>query len=54
VEREIEDIEALVDEAGGRAYLYGVSSGASLALLAAEKLGPKKVIKLTLYEPPYG
>src|SRR3989337_313554 len=34
VEKEIEDIEALVDEVGGRAYLYGSSSGASLALLA--------------------
>jgi pimeloyl-ACP methyl ester carboxylesterase len=54
VEKEIEDIEALIDVAGGRAFLYGVSSGASLALLAAEKLGPGKVIKLALYEPPYG
>jgi pimeloyl-ACP methyl ester carboxylesterase len=54
VEKEIEDIEALIDEAGGSAYLYGVSSGASLALLAAKKLGPEKVIKLALYEPPYG
>jgi pimeloyl-ACP methyl ester carboxylesterase len=54
VEREIEDIEALIHEAGGRAFLYGASSGASLALLAAEKLGPEKVIKLALYEPPYG
>lgn len=33
VEREIEDIEALIDKAGGRAYLYGSSSGASLATL---------------------
>ena len=53
-EREIDDIEALVQEAGGNVYLYGVSSGAALALLAAEKLGPEKVIKLALYEPPYG
>jgi pimeloyl-ACP methyl ester carboxylesterase len=53
VEKEIEDIEALIDEAGGKVYLYGTSSGASLALLAAEKLGPGKVIKLALYEPPY-
>jgi pimeloyl-ACP methyl ester carboxylesterase len=51
---EIEDIEALVDEAGGRSFLFGASSGASLALLAAEKLGPGKVMKLSLYEPPYG
>ena len=31
VEREVEDIAALIDEAGGSAYLYGVSSGAALA-----------------------
>ncbi|HEY5823202.1 MAG TPA: alpha/beta hydrolase [Cyclobacteriaceae bacterium] len=53
VEREIEDIEALVDETGGSAYLYGASSGAALSLLAAEKLGHEKVKKLAIYEPPY-
>ncbi len=52
VEREIEDIEALIDEAGGSAYVYGISSGACLALEAAIKLGPK-VRKLALFEPPY-
>lgn len=52
-EREIEDLQTLVREAGDRVYLYGSSSGASLALLTAEKLGPEKVIKLALYEPPY-
>src|SRR5687767_1165324 len=35
VEREIEDIEVLIKDAGGSANLYGVSSGAALALLAA-------------------
>jgi pimeloyl-ACP methyl ester carboxylesterase len=54
VVKEIEDIDALVDEAGGSVYLFGSSSGAALALLAAEKLGPKKVTKLALYEPPFG
>ena len=54
VEREIEDIQALVRHAGGSAYLYGVSSGAALALQAAAKLGPAEVPKLALYEPPYG
>ncbi len=54
VEREIEDIEALVIDAGGSAYLYGPSSGAALSLLAAEKLGPEKIKKLALFEPPYG
>ncbi|MBC7851136.1 MAG: alpha/beta hydrolase [Chitinophagaceae bacterium] len=52
-EREIEDIEVLLNEVGGRAYLYGCSSGAALALLAAEKFGPENILKLALYEPPY-
>jgi pimeloyl-ACP methyl ester carboxylesterase len=52
VQREIEDIEALIDEGGGSAYLYGISSGAALAFEAALALG-KKVKKLALYEPPY-
>ena len=53
-EKEIEDIEALIDEVGGSSYLFGVSSGAALALMAANKLGPEKVLKLALYEPPLG
>jgi pimeloyl-ACP methyl ester carboxylesterase len=52
VEREIEDIETLIDEAGGTAYLYGHSSGASLALEATLRLG-NKVRKLAMYEAPY-
>jgi len=52
VEREIEDIEALIDALGGEAYLYGLSSGAILALDAAAKL-PTKVKKLAMYEPPF-
>lgn len=52
IDREIEDIEAVIDAAGGSAYLYGISSGAALALHAAAALGPK-VKKLALYEPPY-
>jgi pimeloyl-ACP methyl ester carboxylesterase len=51
IEREIEDIEALIDEAGGSAYVYGISSGAALALRAARQL-PHKMVKLALYEPP--
>ena len=35
IEREIEDIAAVIDAAGGSAFLYGSSSGASLALEAA-------------------
>lgn len=52
VDREIEDIEALIDSIGGVACLYGVSSGACLSLEATIKLG-NKVKKLALYEPPY-
>ncbi len=52
VEREIEDIEALIDAAGGEAYVYGHSSGAALALLAAAKPG-SRVKQLALYDVPY-
>jgi pimeloyl-ACP methyl ester carboxylesterase len=52
VECEIEDIEALIDHAGGSAFLFGISSGAALALEAAIKLG-NKIEKLAMYEPPY-
>jgi pimeloyl-ACP methyl ester carboxylesterase len=52
LEREIEDIEALIDDAGGSAFLYGISSGAALAMEAAIKLG-NKVKKLAMYEAPY-
>ena len=52
VEREVEDIEALVDNAGGSAFVFGSSSGAVLALEAASKL-PAKVKKQVLYEPPF-
>jgi pimeloyl-ACP methyl ester carboxylesterase len=52
VDREIDDIEALIDHAGGSAFLYGHSSGGPLAMQAAIRLGPK-VGKLAMYEPPY-
>ncbi|NIJ52995.1 alpha/beta fold hydrolase [Dyadobacter arcticus] len=52
VEREVEDIEALIDEAGGSANVYGISSGACLALEATAALGDK-VKNLAVYEPPY-
>ncbi|GAA5652257.1 alpha/beta fold hydrolase [Geodermatophilus obscurus] len=35
VDREIEDIAALIDAVGGRVHLYGHSSGAALVLRAA-------------------
>ncbi len=52
VEREVEDIDAVIEAAGGTASLYGISSGAILAVEAASKL-PSKVTKLALYEPPF-
>ena len=50
--REIEDIEAVIDEQGGSASLCGISSGAALAMEAAIAL-PNKVKKLAMYEVPY-
>lgn len=52
VEREIEDIAAMIDDAGGTAYLYGHSSGAVLTLEAALRLG-NKVQKVVLYDASY-
>ena len=52
VVREVEDIEALIDEAGGEAFVFGTSSGGALALEAAMRLG-SKIKKLAMYEPPY-
>ena len=52
VDREIEDIEGLIDRAGGSAFLYGHSSGATLAMRAAVRLG-RRVSKIALYEAPH-
>lgn len=52
VQREIEDLAALITEAGGSAAVYGHSSGAGLALEAAAAGLP--ITKLVLHEPPYG
>jgi pimeloyl-ACP methyl ester carboxylesterase len=51
IEREIEDIEAVLGEAGGAANLFGSSSGAVLAMLATASGLP--VTKLALWEPPF-
>jgi pimeloyl-ACP methyl ester carboxylesterase len=50
VEREVEDVDALLTEAGGTASVWGTSSGAVLALEAANRL--KGIKKLALYEAP--
>jgi len=52
VQREIEDLEAVIDAGGSQAYVYGISSGAGLALETACAV-PAKVSKLALYEPPF-
>jgi pimeloyl-ACP methyl ester carboxylesterase len=51
VEREVEDIAALLSQAGGSAFLWGMSSGAVLALEAASRLSGIK--RLALYEAPF-
>ncbi len=53
-DHEIEDLGALIEQAGSKAYVHGASSGAELALQGAAKLGPAKVPRLAIYEPPYG
>lgn len=50
-EREVEDIAALIDQAGGSAFLLGLSSGGALALEAAASRLP--LGKVAAYEPPY-
>ena len=51
VEREVEDLDALIGEAGGSAFVFGVSSGAALALEAAAN--GLAVDGLALWEPPF-
>jgi pimeloyl-ACP methyl ester carboxylesterase len=51
IEREVEDVAALVAAAGGRPAVYGISSGAALALEAAARGVP--MTRLALYEAPY-
>ena len=52
VEREIEDLAAVIAAVGGEASVYGHSSGAGLALEAAAAGAP--ITRLLLHEPPYG
>ncbi|OAS15677.1 alpha/beta fold hydrolase [Paenibacillus oryzisoli] len=49
--REFEDLEAMIEEAGGSAYVWGLSSGAVLALQAAAR--GANITKLALHEPPF-
>ncbi|GAA0356680.1 alpha/beta fold hydrolase [Bacillus horti] len=51
INREVEDLKALIEVAGGQAYVYGLSSGAVLALQAAAN--GASIEKLVLHEPPF-
>lgn len=53
VEKEIQDLQSLIDHFGGKAFLYGHSAGAALALFTAAEF-PDKVLKVAAYEPPLG
>ncbi|MDP3890892.1 alpha/beta fold hydrolase [Nocardioides sp.] len=50
-EREVEDLNAVIDAAGGRAHVFGASSGAVLALEAARAGAP--IDRLAVYEAPF-
>ncbi|MCU0464002.1 MAG: alpha/beta hydrolase [Anaerolineae bacterium] len=52
VQREVEDLAAVIEAVGGSAFVYAVSSGAALALEAALQI-PSMIRKLALYEAPY-
>ncbi|MBA3426162.1 MAG: alpha/beta fold hydrolase [Rubrobacteraceae bacterium] len=51
VEREVEDIQALIEVVGGSAHVFGISSGAALALETANR--GLSIEKLALYEAPF-
>ena len=52
VEREVEDLDALITMAGGSSFVFGHSSGAVLAMDAAATLG-SRIPLLSVYEPPF-
>lgn len=51
IDREVEDLAALIEMAGGSAAVFGFSSGAQLALRAAAD--GAAITHLVLYEPPF-
>jgi pimeloyl-ACP methyl ester carboxylesterase len=51
VEREVEDIAALIEAVGGRAHLFGASSGGMFALEAA--MAGLPIERIAVYEVPY-
>jgi pimeloyl-ACP methyl ester carboxylesterase len=52
LDRELDDLEALIDAHGGQAIVYGHSSGAVLAAEAGLRLR-SKILRLVLYDPAY-
>lgn len=53
VEREVEDISAILDVAGGSAFVYGTSGCAVLTMEVAARGLSARMKKLALWEPPY-
>ncbi|WP_344876429.1 alpha/beta hydrolase [Allokutzneria multivorans] len=51
VEREVEDLAAVIEAAGGAAHVFGMSSGGALVLEAAASGVP--IISLAVYEVPF-
>jgi pimeloyl-ACP methyl ester carboxylesterase len=51
VQREVEDLLAVLEAAGGSAFVLGASSGAALALEAARQGAP--IERLAVYEAPF-
>ena len=51
VDREIEDLQAIIAAAGGSAMLYGISSGGALALETANRTAG--VTRVFIYEVPF-
>jgi len=49
--REVEDVQALITAAGGSAFVFGISSGAGLALETAAS--GANIPRLAVYEPPF-
>jgi pimeloyl-ACP methyl ester carboxylesterase len=51
IEREVEDLEALIQEAGGSVCVFGMSSGGALALEATAR--GLAITRLAVYEVPF-
>ena len=51
IEREVEDLDAIIQAAGGSAFVLAISSGAALALEAARH--GLAITKLAVYEAPF-